>query len=145
MAEFIRSEREKLTIRDAQHVMPIKQIPDLKWKFDENIDQVDSGPILVQIEEVIQRYLPVTPDPTEVAELRKRNAKAEEQEQTNQNVITQHAATATVEAVENPETEVKSESTQTIEAVGVETTEAEEAVDNETEITEINESRNCSR
>ena len=134
-AEFIRSEREKLTIRDAQHVMPIKQIPDLKWKFDENIDQVDSGPIFVQVEEVMQRYLPVTPDPTEVAELRKR--KVEEQEQTKQNEITQHAATATVEAVENPE--IKSESTQTIEAVGVETTEADEAVENETEITEISE------
>ena len=144
-AEFIKSEREKLTIRDAQHVMPIKQIPDLKWKFDENIDLVDSEPIFVQIEEVIQRYLPVTPDPTEVAEIRKRNSKTEEQEQTEQNIITQHTATATVEAVENPETsenpptEVTSEPTQTIEAVGVETTEAEEAVDNETEITEINE------
>ena len=145
MAEFIRNEREKLTIRDAQHVMPIKQIPDLKWKFDENIDQVDSEPILVQIEEVIQKYLPVTPDPTEVAEMRKRNSKAKEQEQTEQNVITQQAATATAEAVENPETsenpptQVMSKPTEMIEAVEIETTEAEEAVGNETEIAEINE------
>ena len=144
-AEFIKSERKKLTVRDAQHVMPIKQIPDLKWTFDENIDQVDTEPIFVQIEEVIQMYLPVTPDPTEVAEMRKRNSKAEEQEQTEQNVITQHAATATVEAVENPETsenpptEITSKPTETIEAVGAETTEAEEAVDNETEVAEINE------
>ena len=67
--------------------------------------------------------------------------KTKEQAQTEQNIITQHAATATatVEAVENPKTEVKSEPTQMIETVGVEATEAEEAVDNETEIGEINE------
>ena len=42
MAEFFRKEREKSTIRDAQHVIPIKQIPDLNWKFDENINQVEA-------------------------------------------------------------------------------------------------------
>ena len=41
-AEFFRKEREKSTIRDAQHVMPIKQIPDLNWKFDENINQAET-------------------------------------------------------------------------------------------------------
>ena len=41
-AEFYRKERKKATKRDAKHVMPIKQIPDLNWKFDENINQVTS-------------------------------------------------------------------------------------------------------
>ena len=41
-AEFYRKEREKATKRDAKHVMPIKQIPDLNWKFDENVNQVTS-------------------------------------------------------------------------------------------------------
>ena len=41
-AEFFRKEREKSTKRDAKHVMPIKQIPDLNWKFDENVNQVTS-------------------------------------------------------------------------------------------------------
>ena len=39
-AEFFRKEREKTATRDAKHVMPIKQIPDLNWKFDENVNQV---------------------------------------------------------------------------------------------------------
>ena len=42
-AEFIHKEREKLVVRDAQHVMPVKQIPDLGWKFDENINQVEGS------------------------------------------------------------------------------------------------------
>ena len=41
-AEFYRKERERSTTRDAKHVMPIRQIPDLNWKFDENINQVTS-------------------------------------------------------------------------------------------------------
>ena len=39
-AKFYRKERENSTTRDAKHVMSIKQIPDLNWNFDENINQV---------------------------------------------------------------------------------------------------------
>ena len=41
-AEFFRKEREQCTTRDAKHVMPIKLIPDLEWKFIENIDVTES-------------------------------------------------------------------------------------------------------
>ena len=41
-AEFFRKEREQCTTRDAKHVMPIKLIPDLEWKFIENIDVMES-------------------------------------------------------------------------------------------------------
>ena len=41
-AEFFRKEREKSTIRDAKHVMPIKQIPDLNSEFNENVNQVEA-------------------------------------------------------------------------------------------------------
>ena len=41
-AEFFRKEREKSTIRNAKHIMPIKQIPNLNWKFNENINQVEA-------------------------------------------------------------------------------------------------------
>ena len=41
-AEFFRKERKQCTTRDAKHVMPIKLIPDLEWKFIENIDVVKS-------------------------------------------------------------------------------------------------------
>ena len=41
-AEFFRKEREQCTTRDAKHVMPIKLIPDLEWKFIENIGVMES-------------------------------------------------------------------------------------------------------
>ena len=41
-AEFFRKEREQCTTRDAKHVMPIKLIPDLEWKFIENINVMES-------------------------------------------------------------------------------------------------------
>ena len=41
-AEFFRKEREQCTTRDAKHVMPIKLIPDLEWKFIENISVMKS-------------------------------------------------------------------------------------------------------
>ena len=41
-AEFFRKEREQCTTRDAKHVMPIKLIPDLEWKFIENIGEMES-------------------------------------------------------------------------------------------------------
>ena len=41
-AEFFRKEREQCTTRDAKHVMPIKLIPDLEWKFIKNIDVTES-------------------------------------------------------------------------------------------------------
>ena len=41
-AEFFRKEREQCTTRDAKHVMPIKLIPDLEWKFIENINVMKS-------------------------------------------------------------------------------------------------------
>ena len=40
--EFLRKEREQCTTRDAKHVMPIKQIPDLQWEFIESIDLIES-------------------------------------------------------------------------------------------------------
>ena len=42
-AKFFRKEREQCTTRDAKHVMPIKLIPDLEWKFIENISAMESN------------------------------------------------------------------------------------------------------
>ena len=165
MAEFIKSERAKLKVRDAQHVMPLKQTPDLNLKFDENIDQVDSEnpvhqalerpehqePIFVQFEEVIQMYLPVSQDPTEVADMKEQESKTEEPKQVEENEVTSNTPTATVETAEdiveitevseNPPAEITSNPTDIVEAVGdeIKATEVNEAVDNETEIAEINE------
>ena len=53
-AEFFRKEREQCTTRDAKHVMPIKLIPDLEWKFIENISimKSDKGVTIYCIKEV---------------------------------------------------------------------------------------------
>ena len=52
-AEFFRKEREQCTTRDAKHVMPIKLIPVLEWKFIENISVMksDSGVTIYCIKE----------------------------------------------------------------------------------------------
>ena len=42
-AEFFRKEREQCMTRDAKYVMPVKQIPDLNWKFAENINQMETS------------------------------------------------------------------------------------------------------
>ena len=52
MAEFFRKKQEKSTIRDAKHVMSVKQIPDLNWKFDENINQVKAIETVETVEPV---------------------------------------------------------------------------------------------
>ena len=56
-AEFFRRENEKSTIRDTQHVMPIKQIPDLGWKFNENIDQLETKPEMICTTEIVAKEL----------------------------------------------------------------------------------------
>ena len=68
-AGFFMKERDRSKVRDAQHVMPVKQIPDLEWKFDENVNQVkttgDTKPV-----EVTHTTKPVPAiDPTEAVEM----------------------------------------------------------------------------
>ena len=47
-AEFFRKEREQCTTRDAKHVMPVKQIPDLQWELIENIDLMETTVYCIQ-------------------------------------------------------------------------------------------------
>ena len=55
-SEFFIKEREKSTISDAKHVMPVKQIPDLNWKFEEDINQTET----IEAEEAIETVEAVT-------------------------------------------------------------------------------------
>ena len=57
-AEFFRKEREQCTTRDAKHVMPIKLIPDLEWKFIENISvtKSDNGVTIYCIKEAEDKH-----------------------------------------------------------------------------------------
>ena len=65
-AEFFRKEREQCTTRDAKHVMPIKLIPDLEWKFIENISVMksDKGVTIYCIKEAEDEH-----EDTQVTEL----------------------------------------------------------------------------
>ena len=47
IAELFNESRSNSKIRDAQQLMPAKQIPDLEWKFEEEVQLVE--PVLVQI------------------------------------------------------------------------------------------------
>ena len=47
IAELFNESRSNSKIRDAQQLMPTKQIPDLEWKFEEEVQLVE--PVLVQI------------------------------------------------------------------------------------------------
>ena len=47
IAELFNESRTNSKIRDAQQLMPAKQIPDLEWKFEEEVQLVE--PVLVQI------------------------------------------------------------------------------------------------
>ena len=47
IAELFNESRSNSKIRDAQQLMPAKQIPDLEWKFKEEVQLVE--PVLVQI------------------------------------------------------------------------------------------------
>ena len=47
IAELFNESRSNSKIRDAQQLMPARQIPDLEWKFEEEVQLVE--PVLVQI------------------------------------------------------------------------------------------------
>ena len=85
MAEFYRREREKAMIRDAKHVIPVKQIPDLNWKFDKNIDQIKATK---------------TTEAVESAEITKTTETVEVEESTPEMICTTEIPQETVEAVE---------------------------------------------
>ena len=40
IAELFKESGENSKIRDAQHTMPISQIPDLGWKLDEVVSEI---------------------------------------------------------------------------------------------------------
>ena len=111
--EFFRKEREQCTTRDAKHVMPVKQIPDLNWKFDENINQVETA--------VATETAGATEAAAETPKAIEDTAVAEASE-----MVKDTEATEASEAVEDTEAAEASEAAETSETV--ETTEAVETI-----------------
>ena len=65
IAELFKESRQNSKIRDAQLAMPTSRIPDLDWKFDEDIQLVK--PVHEQVyslEQTQEKEQPITPPPT---------------------------------------------------------------------------------
>ena len=68
IAEFFKESRQNSKIRDAQLAMPTGRIPDLDWKFDEDIQLVE--PVHEQVyslEQTQEKEQPITPSPAAAA------------------------------------------------------------------------------
>ena len=64
IAELFKESRQNSKIRDAQLAMPNSKIPDLDWKFDEDIQLVE--PVHEQVyslEQTQEKEKPITPPP----------------------------------------------------------------------------------
>ena len=103
-AEFFRKEREQCTTRDAKHVMPIKLIPDLEWKFIENISVMksDKGVTIYCIKEAEDKH-----KDTQVTEVSEPNTDVKITENTKPLV------TGTVEALRATQTSGDTNTTET--------------------------------
>ena len=67
IAELFKESRQNSKIRDTQLAMPTSRIPDLDWKFDEDIQLVE--PVHEQVyslEQTKEKEQPITPPPTVV-------------------------------------------------------------------------------
>ena len=65
IAELFKESRQNSKIRDAQLAMPNSRIPDLDWKFDEDIQLIE--PVHEQVyslEQTQEKEQPITPPPT---------------------------------------------------------------------------------
>ena len=65
IAELFKESRQNSKIRDAQLAMPTSRIPDLDWKFDEDIQLVE--PVHEQVyslEQTQGKEQPITPHPS---------------------------------------------------------------------------------
>ena len=64
IAELFKESRQNSRIRDAQLAMPTSRIPDLDWKFDEDIQLIE--PVHEQVyslEQTQEKEQPITPSP----------------------------------------------------------------------------------
>ena len=103
-AEFFRKEREQCTTRDAKHVMPIKLMPDLEWKFIENISvmESDKGVTIYCIKETEDENKDT--QVTEVSEPKTDAVEAPRATQTTEDTNTTETEELRYEQRENPKT-----------------------------------------
>ena len=63
IAELFNESRQNSKIRDAQLAMPTSRIPDLDWKFDEDIQLVEPVHDVYSLEQTLEKEQPITPSP----------------------------------------------------------------------------------
>ena len=86
IAELFNESRSNSKIRDAQQLMPARQIPDLEWNFEEEVQLVE--PVLVQI-----YHLPEQPATTENDRPGRSQTKIQESSATTENDRPGHSQT----------------------------------------------------
>ena len=92
IAELFKESRQNSKIRDAQLAMPNSKIPDLDWKFDEDIQLIK--PVHEQVyslEQTQEKEQPITPPPT-VAPMEKETRPVQLAEEVTTEVIAVKAA-----------------------------------------------------
>ena len=98
IAELFKESRQNSKIRDAQLAMPTSRIPDLDWKFDEDIQLVE--PVHEQVyslEQTQEKEQPITPSPA-VAPMEKETQPVQLAEEVTTEAIV-------LEAVQTPKVE----------------------------------------
>ena len=109
IAELFKESRQNSKIRDAQLAMPTSRIPDLDWKFDEDIQLVE--PVHEQVyslEQTQEKEQPITPPPT-VAPMEKEGPVQLAEEVTTEAIAVKAAHTPKIEECQTtPQTPIVS-------------------------------------
>ena len=103
IAELFNESRNNSKTRDAQQLMPAKQIPDLEWKFEEEVQLVE--PVLIQIYHLPKQSATTENDRPECQQLVE--AKKTENQDTNTSQEDQEVATTENDRPDRSTTEVQ--------------------------------------
>ena len=110
IADLFKESRQNSKIRDAQLAMPNSKIPDLDWKFDEDIQLIE--PVHKQVYSLEQTQVkeqPITPPPT-VAPMEKETRPVQlAEEVTTETIVVEAAQTQKIEECQTtPQTPIVS-------------------------------------
>ena len=110
IAELFKESRQNSKIRDTQLAMPNSRIPDLDWKFDEDIQLVK--PVHEQVyslEQTQEKEQPITPPPPTVAPMEKERPVQLAEEVTTEAIAVKAAHTPKIEECQTtPQTPIVS-------------------------------------
>ena len=110
IAELFKESRQNSKIRDAQLAMPTSRIPDLDWKFDEDIQLVE--PVHEQVyslEQTQEKEQPITPSPAAAPMEKETQPVQPAEEVTTEAIVLEAVQTPKIEECQkNPQTPIVS-------------------------------------